>query len=41
MGNILMTECKRRIVFQADDKLKYCGEKIGAMLKRGIEDSIS
>lgn len=31
MSNILMTECekcKRRIVFQADDKLKYCGEEI-------------
>lgn len=44
MGNILMTECekcKRRIVFQADDKLKYCGEEIGAyrkaMLKNGAE----
>lgn len=44
MGNILMTECekcKRRIVFQTDDKLKYCGEEIGAyrktMLKNGAE----
>lgn len=47
MSNILMTECekcKRRIVFQADDKLKYCpycGEEIGAyrkaMLKNGAE----
>lgn len=48
MSNILMTECekcKRRIVFQADDKLKYCpycGEEIGAyrkaMLKMGQKD---